>query len=340
MASKRSALTRPAGEPTAMALRARADLSFDSAEVLARASWGAGEDQLGKRDEASQPGPMSLTVAADGAIYVLDQVNERVVPFDAQGARGAAIPIRSATAEDLVVTGERLWLLIYEPGPRPGYRVDELARDGTLLQRVRLTREIQLVTGLFATGSASAPDLWVEMEHDAQVLVVAHGVGLPAGAQVTRARGRARADAPRERFVAQLWEGAGFRVKEVFPGNFTSEVLALRTPLAPIAVENWAVTARGVALVITIGAEDDPSEGTWRTFRRLALLPRGEGEAVTVELAAESATDAFRPTAFGPDGSVLQLHLAAEGVALLRWRADDPQAPPDDPAGATQGGAR
>jgi hypothetical protein len=328
VSSQRSALGA-SGDPTALNLGNTADVPFSASEVVARAPWGAGADQFGKVDEASRPGPMSLTVGHDHAIYVLDQVNARVVPFDAAGTRRAAIPIGTDTAEDLVVSGERLWLLIYEPGRSPGYRLAEHRLDGTRLQQLRLSREIQRVTGLFATGRPGAPDLWVEQEHDTQSLVVARGVGLPAGAQVVRVRGRAQVAARTEvggagvRLLAERPDDAGFRVKQIYPGNFTSAVLEVRTPLPAVAVENWAATARGVSLVVTMGQEADLPDDRWLAFRRIALVHRGGGEPTSVELAPEYATDTFRPTAFGPDGAVYQLQLTDEGVAILRWSTDD-----------------
>jgi hypothetical protein len=77
-----------------------------AASVLVTAMWGSGPGQLGRTrpQEANPEAPMSLAAAGDGLV-VLDQVNGRVVRFD---ARGNAIGTARATptTQDVAVTKE------------------------------------------------------------------------------------------------------------------------------------------------------------------------------------------------------------------------------------------
>ena len=68
-------------------------------EVVVRADWGSAPGQLGRRggDESAPEGPMSFAVAPDGGVWVLDQVNRRVVRFGGDGAYRDELPIGSDT---------------------------------------------------------------------------------------------------------------------------------------------------------------------------------------------------------------------------------------------------
>jgi hypothetical protein len=137
------------------------DLSLGQGQLVIQGSWGSGKGEFGKRDKASRPGPMSVTVAEDQTIYILDQVNKRVARFDSSGQLMSYIPIDSEATEDIAVAGDRVWALEYESGDEPGFRVTRYGKGGPE-QQFRLDRSVQLVTGISLSGPADAPDVWIE----------------------------------------------------------------------------------------------------------------------------------------------------------------------------------
>lgn len=76
--------------------------------VLVSFDWGAGDGSLGRsrQPEGNPEGPMSLTVAPDGTVVVLDQVNGRLVRLDASGRPLAAVPIPLQAPQDVVVAAD------------------------------------------------------------------------------------------------------------------------------------------------------------------------------------------------------------------------------------------
>ena len=84
-------------------------------ELLVQGGWGTDTGQFGRRIEASDPGPMRIAAGPGGRLHVLDQVNRRVQVFDAAGSPIDQVGPVPETAEDLVVTGDRLWVVAQPP---------------------------------------------------------------------------------------------------------------------------------------------------------------------------------------------------------------------------------
>ena len=128
-----------------------------------KSSWGGGPDQLGRDrpSEGSASGPMSFTVGPGGAMYVLDQVNQRVVKIDAEGKR-KTLPIASPTAQDLAI-GEDGAMAVLDRFK--GQDVAIFDDQGNPLGSIPLVGEgvenPGLVTGVFVDGT----DVYVEKEH-------------------------------------------------------------------------------------------------------------------------------------------------------------------------------
>jgi hypothetical protein len=290
--------------PSAFTIGA-ADLSPGESTVVARASWGSGAGELGKRDEGARPGPMSLVAADDGSLYILDQVNRRVVRFQ-DGQVQAELPIAAETTEDIAVEDGSLWTLVYEPGAAPGYRVERyLLRGGPPVLQHALDRSFQLATGLFVTGG----DVWVEMEHDVQRRVISQNAvdrqGPPRLGRLDRAGRGFRLSALRSgRYEA--------RVHRVVHGEGAYPLLRVTTPLPLVGIHALETDAAGrVFLGLLMGEEG-------KAHRSVVLVADGSGYQV-VELFTEQVTDAFRPLAVGSDGSIYQLSTSEEGVTVRRW---------------------
>lgn len=137
---------------------------------LAKFGWGAGAGNLGRSrpDEANPEAPMSLTVDALGQVWILDQVNERLVKLDRSGKPVGTVPVPVQAAQDVVVTPDGKALVmdrlvdksIAILGP-DGKQVGELPMLGKGLE------EGGASTGLFSDGK----DVYVEREHGDSVRI-------------------------------------------------------------------------------------------------------------------------------------------------------------------------
>ncbi len=306
--ARRAALAAAGPERIVMASAAR--VGAGDAEVVVRAAWGSAPGELGRREEASRPGPMSLAVEEGGALQVLDQVNRRIARFDARGRLLQLIPLEGETAEELAPVGDRTWVLYYEPGAAPGFRVVEHARDGQRLRSLRLDRKLQLITALRVSGEAAAPDVWVELRHEEQVQVVRAGAPKDGGAPALRRLGRPPRGGAGARLLAGREDGVAL-VRRVDAGRFATRLLEVVPPgklLATFALESRP----DASLYLGLALEDGDQ------ILRVVLVRRPGAAPLTVELAPR-ATDAFRDLELGPDGSVYQLASDEQGVTVRRW---------------------
>lgn len=287
------------------------------AELVARARWGSGDGELGRSRESHRSGPAAIAAGPAGELLVLDQVNRRVVRLSPDGRWLTAIPIESEAALDLVAVGERVWVLLYEPGPDHGYRLSEHRRDGTRLRGVRLPRDLDLVTGLFAVGE----DLYVEERHEEQLLVVRGGVPVGA-ARSRRARllGRPDPSRPGSRLLLGR-DGRRAIVHQVFPGRFTSPLLEIELPLPVVAFEELLVDARGGLYLGLFLAAAGP-DGDYSEPRRVLVAAARGSAPRAIAIATERAAETSRPLAVAPDGTIHELELAEEGATIRRWRAE------------------
>jgi hypothetical protein len=297
---------RPSPDTLTTAGPARIDLSRAPVTTLQapllRRGWGAGGALLGRREEASRPGPMSFALDSRGAVSLLDQVNRRLLRFDAAGALLAELPLQGETAEDLAVAGDRTFVLYYEPGADPGYRLVAHGPAGEVLQQTRLHRSIQLVTGLFAVGA----DLYVERRHFDQVLVARRGQLLAEAEQTQVRLGRAaRGGGPRV-----LVGRDGDRtvvVRRVDAQRYTSRIYELALPAPLVSVDDWLVGDDGrIALSLLLAAQ-----------RRLVVI-RDRAVVGDWQLPAERDHEALRWLALDADGWPVIMTSDARGAALHR----------------------
>ncbi len=114
--------------------------------------WGTGPDQVGRRrdPEAAAEGPMALGVGRDGSVYVLDQINGRVLRRGKDGAFGKPIAIGTTTAQDLLVDATGGVTVLDRLGE---HTLKRYAPDGELVAQQTLgaigVREAGGTTGLY-----------------------------------------------------------------------------------------------------------------------------------------------------------------------------------------------
>jgi hypothetical protein len=162
-------------EPAARATRATSHTDDAAARAeqgreVARATWGAGPDQLGhiRPQEANPEGPMSHALGPDGTLHVLDQTNGRIQRFSRDGRPLGATPVRLAAAQDIALSSDGSYVLMDRLVDRA---VSVLGPDGRERARIGLAGDgiahTGAVTGVFVDGA----DVLVEREHGPLVRV-------------------------------------------------------------------------------------------------------------------------------------------------------------------------
>ncbi len=138
--------------------------------VVASFGWGSGEGNLGrsKPDEANPEAPMSLTVDALGQVWILDQVNERMVKLDRSGKPIGTVPLPVQAAQDVVVGPDGTALVLDRLVDKS---VALIGADGKPRGELPIIgkglEEGGAVTGVFSDGK----DVYVEREHGDSVKV-------------------------------------------------------------------------------------------------------------------------------------------------------------------------
>jgi hypothetical protein len=291
------------------------------AEVLAVFGWGSGEGQLGssRQPEGNPEGPMSVTVGPDGSVWILDQVNQRLVKLDAKGRRLGTVPVPVQAAQDVVVTKDGSALVmdrlvdkavaIIGPDGKPR---GELPLEGKGLS------EGGASTGLFDDGD----DVLVEREHgDLVRLGKTSGKADPERGEVP---GRPSKDGAAY-FTAMLVEPQAGMValtavsKATLTHRFTRQLSFGGPVLSLVLLDS---DASGLAY---LGAQREVP-GSTPDVPRLGLIvlcvDGTDGHPVgQVAFPANAvAEESFRELSVTPDGAILFLRRTTEGAQLERHR--------------------
>lgn len=141
-------------------------------DVFFSAKWGGGRmDELGhsRPSEANPEAPMSLTVDGQGRMYVLDQVNGRVLRVGADGKPLGVIPLKQQeAAQDIAIAKDGSVAVLDRYSSKSVVMYDQ---QGNPLGEIQLQgeglEETGLATGLFVDGN----DVYVEKEHGPLVRV-------------------------------------------------------------------------------------------------------------------------------------------------------------------------
>lgn len=292
-------------------------LGFAQATIGVRAPWGSGAGQVGhvRGIEGNPEGPMSFDVAADGRIAVLDQVNARVVVWQAGAVVGSFAVAR--TAQDLCFAG-------------PGFAVlDRLgARSASVLDGIGRTLA---TVPLDASGSPllgepggvtaleARPDgLWLEVGHEQSWRIARLDGSTSTAAEVSGRPGRAvgwvqagRAG-PRSVFVRS--GGVGAAPAREWNVVFSLDVRAIR------AAEQDAHGRTIVAAWLTERDAADPDRVVRDELHAVALDAAGREVARGVlDRTPEAVEETFRSVRVDAQGGVWTLAARAAGLEVTRF---------------------
>ena len=110
--------------------------------VLLRASWGSADGEFGLRLEAEGNCPQALAVADDGSLAILDPVNNRIQFFSPKGRWQGKFSIASGIFDIGCQRDQVIALAPYD------YYVARYRRDGKLIEKMNINRQIALIDGL------------------------------------------------------------------------------------------------------------------------------------------------------------------------------------------------
>jgi hypothetical protein len=164
-AATESAATKSAAAPVVAPVKALAK----PGDIVVRAGWGSGPNQVGRRHdpESSPEAPMAVTAAPDGSLWILDQVNRRATRWK-DGKPAGSLSFGSDAAQDLVFGSEGRALVLDRLADKS---VAVYGPDGTLLNSLSLVgpgiTEGGSVTGVFTDDSG----IYVEREHGVVVQI-------------------------------------------------------------------------------------------------------------------------------------------------------------------------
>ncbi|WP_394824383.1 hypothetical protein [Pendulispora albinea] len=278
------------------------------------ATWGSGLGQLGRSrpQEGNPEGPKSFAVTDDGYI-VLDQVNERLVRYDAKGKPIGTIPV-SETSDDIAAGKDSMAVLdrlvqkkvtTYDAS---GRKTGEYALDGA-----KGIKEPGTTSGVFMDGKK----VYVEREHGG--LVMLGGAGGQPSADGTELSGRPSKDGALLLSAGVLSARAGVVYVNVFDRaknglRFTQKVALGPELKALLLLDSDARGTIYVGAWMTVAGEQPPDS------IRVFCISSADGRTLgqTSLPTNDTPEESFRDLAVGADGSIVYAWRSEQGVQYLR----------------------
>jgi hypothetical protein len=292
--------------------------TLDEPKILVDLEWGSGGWTVGRFDgnQAASAGPMSFCLSPAGDIYILDQIQARVLVFFPDGSPSRQVPLPAAAFNDILALEDGTLVLLDRDARGVIVILDgsgdvrgEHAVEGPGIERAgRVTATYALEDGI-----------WLEVHHETMVHVLDAGLspcertvlaGLPCGTGGTRMR-PARIEAG----------GAVIRIEDASGNTVREKKIYLDHPIERIAWTDTDAEGRVYALLhlLEYDGRTPPSvayEGT------VGMVFDGELNLLARIVSPHVITSWWQLKEFEvtPDGRVLQLALTERGAQLLEWR--------------------
>ncbi len=292
---------------------------FQEPNVLVDLDWGSGGWKVGRfdGDQAASAGPMSFALSRAGEIFLLDQINARVLVFSIDGSPDRKIALPSKTFMDILVLDSGTMVLLDRDVRGVIVIVDETgAVSGEFEVEGPGIERAGRVTATYALDDG----IWLEYHHEYMVHVLDAGFspcartilpGLPHGDGGARIR-PARIEAG----------GAIIRMEDASGSLIREKNIYLDHKIERIA---WTDSdARGNIYALLHLLEYDgrypPSVAYEETVgmvfdENLGLLAKIVSPHVITEWWQ------FKEFEVTPDGRILQLAITEQGAQLLEWGA-------------------
>ena len=297
--------------------------SFDNmaqGKVVIRALWGKGADQIGllKEPDCGPQGAMSFTVGKDGSIYILDQINERVQKYDAQGKIVGSTPIGTSLADTIAVadTGEV-------------YVMDSILTRKIWLAGADRANSVNSWSLPSVTGLAQATDLtvvdgvvWIEGGHTKRYPVISNGKTLSAESVLMGAVDGRKGSADIASVTA-VKKGTG-RVtlgvegKSALEGSIDLDVVSERDILS---VETLATDAAGrIYLGLLLYKEGpEPTFDLLGSCFSVACI-KADGTLIgLVDTPEKTYTENRRRLVVAQDGTIYQMQTDSAGLQVVAY---------------------
>lgn len=259
---------------------------------------------------------MGLSVAPDGSVLIVDQVNRRIERYR-DGKPVSTTPIGGDTVQDLALLPEGR-LAVLDRFVDKGVQIYE--SDGRLLNDVVLGGQTELgsLTGVFADASG----VYVEREHGL-VLRIADA----SGNRVTGERelpGRPSRDGQLVISAALLERQSGqFLVRAIdrVKGSPVWErVIQLPTPILHMVMLDSDKQGRIYAAAVTALEEQVPPYRLTDEALFAVQLGRDGSERGRLKLPPLHGSDeTFRPVSVGDDGSLYVMRSSESGLTVTRY---------------------
>lgn len=278
--------------------------------------WGSDERSVGREeaDESNPEGPMALAVSGDGSLWILDQVNQRLLRVRKGAAKPDVVKLPLTAAQDVKVSSDGHVLVLDRLADKAVYIVDRDGKSpGTLPLAGKGLRETGGGTGVFVDAKG---DVFAEREHGPLVhLGNTAGtvssdrhelIGRPA--QDGRSLLSAGLNGRYAVFVAVVDRERGAQrftrlLPQTEPVQYILELDGDRNGVVYLALV-VGEPGHGHVVVHCLGAEDG--------------APHGEVDLPLSPLADES----FRDLAVQPSGGFVYAHRSAQGVTYGEHQCD------------------
>lgn len=281
--------------------------------VIASAAWGGNKNQIGREvpEEGNPEGPMSFTIAGDGSLVVLDQINGRLARYDKDGSRLADTRIDATYPQDVAIADDGTTAVLDRLKDKNITLLDQDGRViGTLPLEGEAIGDTGGITGVFMDGDK----VYVEREHGTLVEVGSTD-GKPAE-QPEELPGRPSRDGTLL-LTAGITEAPSGRIfvsainRSTRDHQFTRELRLEDSVLFLVLLDSDKLGTIYVAAVI---GEPDPPPGDVRV--QLVCLEPSSGAPVGGALmpANTLADETFRDLVVLDDGGVVYAERTETGV--------------------------